>query len=107
MGVVNNLTAGVGINRGGIYFDYAYHRYGNVAENTTHFFSISYKLGELKQDKIKEEVKTETPLPPVPVLIPNPAPVPEAIAPKPVLLKVKKPAKAKPKAPPHPKHKLR
>ena len=84
----------MGINRAGIYFDYAYHRYGNVAENTTHFFSVSFKLGELKPDKAKEAVKTEIP-PPVPVIIPGPVPVIEEIAPP---LKGNKPGKGKGKS---------
>lgn len=41
-GADNNFTAGVGINLGGFTFDYAYHKFGEVEENISHFFSFSY-----------------------------------------------------------------
>ena len=38
-----NLTAGVGLKFAGFVFDYAYHPYSsNMADNATHFISISY-----------------------------------------------------------------
>ena len=39
---VNNITFGVGIKLMGVEFDYAYHPYSDIPENTTHYFSISY-----------------------------------------------------------------
>ncbi len=43
--VNTNLTAGLGIRVGGVEFNYAYHPYsavGTVADDNTHFFSMSY-----------------------------------------------------------------
>ncbi|MFH1684132.1 MAG: S-layer homology domain-containing protein [Candidatus Margulisiibacteriota bacterium] len=54
VGVDNNLTAGVGLVYLGFTFDYAYHQLGDVAENTTHFFSLGYRGPE---EKIKEAIK--------------------------------------------------
>lgn len=38
-----NLTYGVGINFAPVSFDYAYHGYGGLPENTTHYFSMGLK----------------------------------------------------------------
>ena len=43
-GVETNFTCGIGINVRDFSFDYAYHQYGELAENTTHYFSIGYAL---------------------------------------------------------------
>ncbi|MFC1511253.1 S-layer homology domain-containing protein [Candidatus Margulisiibacteriota bacterium] len=43
IGVDNNMTAGVGLKYLGFTFDYAYHQFGDLSENTTHFFSIGYR----------------------------------------------------------------
>lgn len=43
--VDNNLTGGVGIKFRGFTFDYAYHQYGDISENTTHYISLGY-VGE-------------------------------------------------------------
>jgi hypothetical protein len=48
----NSLTAGVGIKVAGVAFDYAYHPYNGIGENTTHYFSIGY-LGEPRKREIK------------------------------------------------------
>ncbi|MBI5078468.1 S-layer homology domain-containing protein, partial [Candidatus Saganbacteria bacterium] len=53
----NDLTAGVGIRAAGLEFDYAYHLYAGVAENTTHFFSISYR-GDIPKRELKIGIKT-------------------------------------------------
>ncbi len=37
-----NVTLGVGLRYGGYGFDYAYHPYSSIADNTTHYVSISY-----------------------------------------------------------------
>jgi len=41
MGVETNLTFGIGFEIAPVTFDYAYHKYGDMSENTTHYFSIS------------------------------------------------------------------
>jgi hypothetical protein len=38
----SNPTAGLSFNFAGVGFHYAYHPYGGFAENTAHFFSLSY-----------------------------------------------------------------
>jgi len=38
----NNLTAGVGLKLAGFRFDFAYHEYNNIPENTTYYFSLAY-----------------------------------------------------------------
>jgi S-layer homology domain len=43
--VDNNLTGGVGLNFRGFTFDYAYHQYGEITENTAHYISLGY-VGE-------------------------------------------------------------
>ncbi len=50
----NNLTAGLGLKYLGFTFDYAYHQFGDLTENTTHFFSIGYRGPETM---IKKAVK--------------------------------------------------
>jgi hypothetical protein len=44
-GVDNNFTAGIGLKFNGFTFDYCYHQYSALTDNTTHFFSIGY-VGE-------------------------------------------------------------
>ncbi|MBN2058761.1 MAG: S-layer homology domain-containing protein [Candidatus Saganbacteria bacterium] len=60
-GVDNNLTAGLGILYQGFTFDYAYHQFGELAENTTHFFSIGYRGPEKKkaEKKVVEQLKDQ------------------------------------------------
>lgn len=53
IGVDNNLAFGVGVFLGGFSFDYAYHQFGDLSDNTSHFFSIGYR-GE---EKVKRGVK--------------------------------------------------
>ncbi|OGC11768.1 hypothetical protein A3K48_04670 [candidate division WOR-1 bacterium RIFOXYA12_FULL_52_29] len=43
-----DLTAGIGIRYSGVEFNYAYHPYSEISENTTHYFSFGY-LGEDKK----------------------------------------------------------
>ena len=40
-GIQNNLTAGISLKLGGIGFHYAYHMYGDLPENLSHYFSLS------------------------------------------------------------------
>ncbi|MBI5699732.1 S-layer homology domain-containing protein [Candidatus Saganbacteria bacterium] len=57
IGVDSNWTTGLGLKYRGYSFDFAYHQYGDLAENTTYFFSLGY-VGEEKPAlpvlKIKE-----------------------------------------------------
>ena len=41
-GVDSNLTFGLGFWYGDFGFDYAYHQYGPLSENLTHYFSLTY-----------------------------------------------------------------
>jgi hypothetical protein len=53
-GLDNNWTAGVGLFLGGFTFDYTYHQFGELAENSTHFFSFGYRGEEQQlQEKLK------------------------------------------------------
>jgi hypothetical protein len=74
-GVESNLTGGVGIKYRGFTFDYAYHQYGDVSENATHFFSLGY-VGEdePKKEKVAEVIKPVTPAMPEPVVVVKPKP---------------------------------
>jgi len=40
--IATNPTLGVGLKFSDFAFDYAYHPYGEIVDNTTHFFSLSY-----------------------------------------------------------------
>jgi hypothetical protein len=42
------LAAGVGVSFYGVRLDYAFHTFGSLAENNTHFFSLSYGAPEKK-----------------------------------------------------------
>jgi hypothetical protein len=44
-------TAGVGVRVSGVEFNYAYHPYSGINENTTHYFSIGY-LGEARKREL-------------------------------------------------------
>jgi hypothetical protein len=50
-GVDNNLTGGIGIEYHGFTFDYAYHQFGDLADNTSHFFSFGYRGLDKKKPK--------------------------------------------------------
>lgn len=45
-------TAGIGVRISGLEFNYAYHPYSGINENTTQYFSIGY-LGEAKKRELK------------------------------------------------------
>lgn len=63
-----NFTAGIGLNLSGIYFDYAFRQDNLLAENSTHYFSISFKpefinnfVGKKQDSKpVAKVAKTET-----------------------------------------------
>lgn len=48
----NDMTAGVGVRFSGVEFNYAYHPYSGINDNTTSYFSIGY-LGESKKRELK------------------------------------------------------
>jgi hypothetical protein len=50
-----NLTAGLGVVFQGVAFDYAYHPFSGLADDTTHFFSVSF-VGEEKKANLKMTV---------------------------------------------------
>jgi len=54
----SELTAGLGLRFTGIEFNYAYHPYSGISENTTHFFSLGY-LGEARKRMLR--VKLDSP----------------------------------------------
>ena len=72
IGLDNNLTAGVGINFYGFTFDFAYHKFGELTENTTYFFSIGYRgIDQLKKQKQRRQgIKSSLP---VPQVVPKPS----------------------------------
>jgi hypothetical protein len=53
VGIESNLTGGVGVKHAGFTFDYAYHQYGDLSENVTHFFSLGFVGDEEREEKIK------------------------------------------------------
>jgi hypothetical protein len=57
VGIDGNLTTGVGLKYKGFCFDYAYHQYGELTENASHFFSIGYQGVEEKPEAQKLEEK--------------------------------------------------
>ena len=63
--VDNNLTAGIGLKFNGFTFDYCYHQFSDLTENTTHFFSIGYVGEEEKQKSAQEQKKI------IPVVVPS------------------------------------
>jgi len=62
IGVDNNLTAGLGLKYQGFSFDYAYHQYGELTENTTHFFSLGF-TGLSKKSKYQELIEERKEVP--------------------------------------------
>jgi len=44
LGVYNNFSAGIGITLFNTRFDYAFHTFGELPANNTHFFSLSYGI---------------------------------------------------------------
>ena len=44
LNVANNLTCGLGLAYNGFRFDYAFHQYYAIADNDTHYFSLSYGM---------------------------------------------------------------
>jgi hypothetical protein len=54
IGVDNNLTLGVALYFHGVQFDYAFHQFGSLSENNTHFFSMTIGVD---REKPKEQAK--------------------------------------------------
>jgi len=65
IGVDNNLTGGVGIYYNDIEFNYAYHQFGDLSENVTHYFSLSFGVIREKPPvpvkKIEKYVRVKEP----------------------------------------------
>lgn len=62
-GVVEvNPTAGVGLKVGGIQVNYAYHPYSGIAENTTHYISLSYVGPDKPKDEDLVEISLSKPI---------------------------------------------
>lgn len=51
-GGTSNLTAGLGLRYAGIDFNYAYHPYGALTDDTTHYFSVGYVGEEALEPKV-------------------------------------------------------
>lgn len=51
----NEITAGLGVRFGGIEFNYAYHPYASISQDTSHFFSLAY-LGEARQRSLRVQI---------------------------------------------------
>ncbi|NQU17765.1 MAG: PorV/PorQ family protein [Candidatus Saganbacteria bacterium] len=60
-GTVTNLTAGLGLRVNGIAFDFAYHPYGNLAEDTTYYFSLGF-VGAPEPKKLDLEMVLNSPV---------------------------------------------
>lgn len=58
IGTDSNLTAGVGLKFNGFTFDYAYHKFGELDANTTHFFSLGYRGGDEEKESPRPKNKT-------------------------------------------------
>jgi len=65
-GVDNNLTLGLGLWYGDIGFDYAYHQYGPLTDNITHYFSLSYGYPKVKPVPVVIAVTAEVEKPKAP-----------------------------------------
>jgi S-layer homology domain len=64
-GIDNNFTAGLGLKFNGFTFDYCYHQYSDLSDNTTNYFSIGY-VGEDEQPKPAKALN-----PVIPVIVPS------------------------------------
>jgi len=62
-GTATNPTLGIGLKYSDFAFDYAYHPYGDIADNTTHFFSISYLGPEIEREEKPEPIAMKEPEP--------------------------------------------
>jgi len=72
VGVDSNLTAGVGLCFAGFAFDYAYHQFGELSENATHFFSVGYRGVDRAKEKEKARAEKKTPTIPLPEVVAKP-----------------------------------
>lgn len=70
-GIDDNPTAGVGIKYSGFTFDYAYHQFGDLSDNATHFFSIGYRGKEKPKRKLIRKGKKKRTVP-IPQVVPKP-----------------------------------
>ncbi|MBU0580280.1 MAG: hypothetical protein KKA19_03795, partial [Candidatus Margulisbacteria bacterium] len=56
LGINSKITFGLGLIYNSFYFDYAYHPYFGLAEETTHYFSASYRFNLKKVAEIPEDL---------------------------------------------------
>jgi hypothetical protein len=69
VGVDNNFTAGVGMVLAGFTFDYAFHQFGNLSENATHFFSLGFRGVEKAAERLRGKTEKKPPtIPPAEVV---------------------------------------
>ncbi len=54
-----NMTAGLSILTRGFKFDYAYHEFGSLSQNTAHVFSLSYGVFAEEEEEVVEEDPVE------------------------------------------------
>ncbi len=72
-GVDNNVSAGVGFFLAGFTFDYAYHQFGELTDNSAHFFSVGYRGEELqRQEGIKAKAEKRKATIPQPEIVSKP-----------------------------------
>lgn len=70
IGTDSNMTFGVGVNYSGFSFDYAFHQFGELSENSTHFFSIGFRGEEMLKKRRKGG--SEHGGLPIPEIVPKP-----------------------------------
>jgi len=58
IGSDNNLTAGVGLKFQGFTFDYAYHKFGDLDANTTHFLSLGYQGVDDEKTSVNQRARS-------------------------------------------------
>lgn len=59
-GSTTNVTAGLGLRIQGVAFDFAYHPYGSLTEDTTYYFSLGY-VGADEPQKLDLEMTINSP----------------------------------------------
>ena len=56
----DNYTGGIGLKYGDVGFDYAYHRYGEIVEDTMQYVSMSYAFSGFPEEKKEEQPEAAT-----------------------------------------------
>lgn len=60
VGIDNNFSVGIGVQLSDFSFDYTFHTFGVLADNNTHFFSISYGIPREKLPDMYKPPELET-----------------------------------------------